>query len=52
MLQVAVEDHGISLPKKSFRRSFPGWRTKKPGVQCSCRLYVVSRQGLYQRRQR
>ena len=29
MLQVVEEDHGISLPKKSFRRPFPGWRTKK-----------------------
>lgn len=26
MLQVVEEDHGISLPKKSFRRPFPGWR--------------------------
>ena len=30
MLQVVEEDHGIPLPKKSFRRPFPGWRTKKP----------------------
>lgn len=29
MLQVVEEDHGIALPKKSFRRPFPGWRTKK-----------------------
>ena len=29
MRQVVVEDHGIPLPKKSFRRPFPGWRTKK-----------------------
>ena len=29
MLQVVVEDHGIPLPKKSFRRPFPAWRTKK-----------------------
>jgi len=29
MLQVVEEDHGIRLPKKSFRRPFPGWRTKK-----------------------
>ena len=29
MLQVVVEDHGIPLPKKSFRRPFPGWRAKK-----------------------
>lgn len=29
MLQVVEEDHGIPLPKKSFRRPFPGWRTKK-----------------------
>ncbi len=29
MLQVVEEDHGIPLPKKSFRRPFPGWRTTK-----------------------
>ena len=29
MLQVVEEDHGIPLPKKSFRRPFPDWRTKK-----------------------
>ena len=29
MLQVVEEDHGIPLPKKSFRRPFSGWRTKK-----------------------
>lgn len=29
MLQVEEEDHGIALPKKSFRRPFPAWRTKK-----------------------
>ena len=29
MLQVVEEDHGIPLPKKSFQRPFPGWRTKK-----------------------
>ena len=29
MLQVVVEDHGIPLPKKSFRRPFPSWRVKK-----------------------
>ena len=29
MLQVVVEDHGIPLPKKSFRRPFPSWRTTK-----------------------
>lgn len=29
MLQVVEEDHGIPLPKKSFRRPFPGWRLKK-----------------------
>ena len=29
MLQVVEEDHGIALPKKSFRRPFPGWRAKK-----------------------
>ncbi len=29
MLQVVEEDHGIPLPKKSFRRPFPGWRTPK-----------------------
>ncbi len=28
MLQVVEEDHGIPLPKKSFRRPFPGWRAK------------------------
>ena len=28
-LQVEVEDHGIRLPKKSFQRPFPNWRTKK-----------------------
>ena len=27
--QVEEEDHGIPLPKKSFRRPFPGWRAKK-----------------------
>jgi transposase-like protein len=30
MLQVVEEDHGISLPKKSFRRPYPSWRTTKP----------------------
>ncbi len=30
MLQVVEEDHGIPLPKKSFCRPFPGWRTPKP----------------------
>lgn len=29
MLQVVEEDHGIPLPKKSFRRPFAGWRAKK-----------------------
>ena len=29
MLQVVEEDHGISLPKKSFRRPFPSWSAKK-----------------------
>ncbi len=29
MLQVAEEDHGIPLPKKSFRRPFPSWSAKK-----------------------
>jgi len=29
MLQVVEEDHGIPLPKKSFRRPFPGWRATK-----------------------
>jgi len=29
MLQVVEEDHGIPLPKKSFRRPFPSWRAKK-----------------------
>ena len=29
MLQVVEEDHGIPLPKKSFRRPFPGWRVRK-----------------------
>lgn len=29
MLQVVEEDHGIPLPKKSFRRPFPGWSAKK-----------------------
>ena len=29
MLQVVVEDHGIPLQKKSFRRPFPGWRATK-----------------------
>lgn len=29
MLQVVEEDHGIPLPKKSFRRPLPGWRTTK-----------------------
>ena len=28
MLQVVEEDHGIPLPKKSFRRPSPGWRAK------------------------
>ena len=30
MLLVVEEDHGIPLPKKSFRRPLPGWRTTKP----------------------
>ena len=30
MLQVVEEDYGIPLPKKSFRRPFPGWRATKP----------------------
>ncbi len=29
MLHVVEEDHGIALPKKSFRRPFPGWLAKK-----------------------
>lgn len=29
MLQVVEEDHGIPLPKKSFRRPFPNWSAKK-----------------------
>lgn len=29
MMQVVEEDHGIPLPKKSFRRPFPSWRAKK-----------------------
>ena len=29
MLQVEEKDPGILLPKKSFRRPFPGWRAKK-----------------------
>ena len=29
MRQVVEEDHGIPLPKKSFRRPFPSWRTTK-----------------------
>lgn len=29
MLQVVEEDHGIPLPKKSFRRPFPSWSVKK-----------------------
>ena len=29
MRQVVEEDHGIPLPKKSFRRPFPGWRVTK-----------------------
>ena len=29
MLQVVEKDHGIPLPKKSFQRPFPSWRTKK-----------------------
>ena len=28
--QVVEQHHGIPLPKKSFRRPFPGWRAKKP----------------------
>jgi len=28
-LQVVEEDHGIPLPKKSFRRPFPSWLAKK-----------------------
>ena len=28
MLQVVEQDHGIPLPKKSFRRPFPGWSAK------------------------
>ncbi len=30
MLQVVVEDHGIPLPKKSFRRPFAAWGPTKP----------------------
>ena len=30
MLQVVEEDHGIVLPKKSFRRPFAAWGPKKP----------------------
>lgn len=30
MRQVVEEDHGIPLPKKSFRRSFAAWGPKKP----------------------
>jgi transposase-like protein len=30
MLQVVEEDHGIPLPKKSFRRPYPSWRATKP----------------------
>ena len=30
MLQVVVEDHGIPLPKKFFRRPFPSWQAPKP----------------------
>ena len=30
MLQVVEEDHGIPLPKKSFRRPFTAWGPKKP----------------------
>ena len=33
MLQVVKEDHGIPLPKKSFRRSFAVWGPKKPCVR-------------------
>ena len=29
MLQVVEEDHGIPLPKKSFRRPFAAWGPKK-----------------------
>ena len=29
MLQMVEEDHGIPLPKKSFRRPFPSWRVTK-----------------------
>ena len=29
MRQVVEEDHGIPLPKKSFRRPFHSWRAKK-----------------------
>jgi len=29
MLQVVEEDHGIPLPKKSFRRPFPTWPPPK-----------------------
>ncbi len=32
MLQVVEEDHGIPLPKKSFRRPFPSWRAPKPSA--------------------
>jgi len=30
MLPVVEEDHGIPLPKKSFRRPFAAWGPKKP----------------------
>ena len=39
MLQVVEEDHGIPLPKKSFRRPFPSWRVTKDqawSVVASC----------------
>ncbi len=29
MLQVVEEDHGITLPKKAFRRPFPGSKPPK-----------------------
>jgi len=33
MLQVMEQDHGMPLPKKSFRRPFAAWGPTKPGAR-------------------
>jgi hypothetical protein len=47
--QVVKENHGIPLPKTSFRRPCPGWSAKNPAGRP---LLWREPAGLYQRRQR